>query len=69
MLIFNDLVIAGAIRPCVLLLECGEWLASVQTNKLAHSSLLLLLHRLAEQGVARQSSAHIYSRYSYVFLL
>ena len=52
----------GAIRPHVLLLECGEWLASVQTDKLDKltpstcSSLLLLLHRLAEQGVARQSS-------------
>ena len=31
-----------------MLLECGEWLASVQTDKLAlRSSLLLLLHRLA----------------------
>ena len=36
------------------------WLVS-KANKLAHSSLLLL-HRLAGQGVARQSSAHSYSR-------
>ena len=33
-----------------MLLECGEWLASVQTDKLAvrSSLLLLLLHRLAK---------------------
>ena len=37
----------------VLLLEFGEWLASVQTDKFARSSLLLLLlHRLAEQAIA-----------------
>ena len=36
------------------------WLVS-KANKLAHSSLLLL-HRLAGQGVARQSSANSYSR-------
>ena len=32
------------------LLECGDWLASVQTDKLAvrSSLLLLLLHRLAK---------------------
>jgi len=54
----------GAVRPHVdLLRECGKWLASVQTDKLARSSLLLLLlHGLAGQGVARQSSAHSYSR-------
>jgi len=41
------------------LLECGDWLATVQTDKLARSSLLLLLlQRLAGQRVARQSSAH-----------
>ena len=42
----------GAIRPYAdLLLECGEWLASVQTDELACSSMLL--HRLAGQGVVR----------------
>jgi len=39
------------------------WLVSRPTNSIAlRSSLLLLLHRLAGQGVARQSSAHSYSR-------
>ena len=49
---------------------CGEWLASVQTDKLACSSLLLLLlHRLAVHRVARQSSAHSYSRLCICVLL
>ena len=40
----------GAVPPHVgRLLECGEWLASVQTDELACSSMLL--HRLAGQGV------------------
>ena len=51
----------GEVRPHVdVLLECGDWPATVQTDKLARSSLLLLLllHGLAGQRVARQSSAH-----------
>jgi len=36
----------------------GYRMQSVQTDKPAHSSPLLLLHRLAEQGIRRQSSAH-----------
>jgi len=40
-------------RPSDLLLECCEWLASVQTDELARSSLLLLLlHSLAGLGKA-----------------
>ena len=65
--------VPGAVRPYVdLLLECSEWLASVETDKLARSSLLLLLlllHRLVEQGIAHQSSAHSCSRYAYVLQL
>ena len=44
-----------------MLLECGDWPATVQTDKLARLSLLLLLlllRGLAGQRVARQSSAH-----------
>ena len=48
----------GAVRPDVdLLLECGEWLAHVQTDRLTRSSLLLL-RRLAGQGVTCQPSAY-----------
>jgi len=54
--------VSGAVRPHVdVLLECADWPSTVQTDKLARSSLLLLLlllHGLAGQRVARQSSAH-----------
>ena len=69
-------ILARCLEPSDLVFCClsavNGWLVSRPTNSLAPQSsllLLLLLHRLAEQGVARQSSAHSYSRYTCLFVV